>query len=126
MGTRGSIATMSILEDIAEEGKTEIDVLAEKFVQVFQSPTDFMRYLKSSIFAHELIRVCQEVSAIFEEEPKCLFMQSPVYVLGKRNDLQYAHNILTNLFNPYNSSDVQGDSTNFITQYHCPNLALPN
>lgn len=83
MGTRGSIATMNILEEIQEETKTEVDELAEKFIQVFQSPTDFMRYLKSPTFANDLIRVCQEVSMIFEEEPKCLFMQSPVYVLGQ-------------------------------------------
>jgi hypothetical protein len=73
---------MNILEEIEEESKSEVDLLAEKFVQVFQNPVDYIRYLSSATFANDLIKVCQEVSMLFEDEPKCLFMQSPVYVLG--------------------------------------------
>jgi hypothetical protein len=82
MGTRGSVVTQNILQSIAEPKKTASMGIAEKFLNVFQNPVDHISYLQSSLFASDLKQVCESVSEILEKEPRCLFMQSPVYVFG--------------------------------------------
>lgn len=82
VGTRGSLCTQNILEAINEPVKTQAHFLAEKFVNIFQNPLDYIHYLQSSQFATELISVCNAVIELLEEEPRVLFMQSPVYVFG--------------------------------------------
>jgi hypothetical protein len=82
MGTRGSVVTTNILQSLSEPKKTPAMRLAEKFLKVFQNPVDYISYLQSAAFAKDLIDVCHAVSDVFESEPRCLFMQSPVYVFG--------------------------------------------
>jgi len=82
MGTRESLGTSKILEAIPEAVKTREQLIAEKFVGVFQQPLDHIAYLQSAQFANELIEVCEAVEAVLEEEPRVIFMQSPVYVIG--------------------------------------------
>ena len=80
--TRGSVCTANILEAIPDIIKTKEQILAEKFLKVFQNPTEFLSYLSSQEFAKDLSEVCKAVSEIFENEPRCVFLQSPVYVFG--------------------------------------------
>eukprot|EP01035_Chromulina_nebulosa_P040817 gene40817-55173_t len=82
VGTRGSLLTQNILEAITEAKRTDAQTIAEKFLKVFQNPVNYLTYLQSDAFADEIIKVCKEASKIMEEEPRCLFMQSPVYVFG--------------------------------------------
>jgi hypothetical protein len=82
MGTRGSITTQNILEAHGEPTKTPVQLVAERFVKVFQDPTNYITYLQSKSFATDLVQVCQAVSELFEKQPRCLFLQSPVYVFG--------------------------------------------
>lgn len=82
MGTRGSMMTQNILEAAQEVKKSHAQVVAEKFLKVFQDPTNYITYLQSESFANDLIMVCQSISEVFEQQPRCLFMQSPVYVFG--------------------------------------------
>lgn len=82
MGTRGSILTTNILQALVEPKKTAAEGIAEKFVKVFQNPANFIAYLSSPSFASDLIQVTTAVGEILEKEPRCLFMQSPVYVFG--------------------------------------------
>mmetsp|Transcript_19657 Transcript_19657/g.42679 ORF Transcript_19657/g.42679 Transcript_19657/m.42679 type:complete len:573 (-) Transcript_19657:147-1865(-) len=82
MGTRGSITTMNILQAAGEPMKTEVQGLAERFLKVFQDPTNYITYLQSDQFGKDLLQVCQEVSTLLEQQPRCLFLQSPVYVFG--------------------------------------------
>ncbi|KAJ1417222.1 hypothetical protein B484DRAFT_434325, partial [Ochromonadaceae sp. CCMP2298] len=82
MGTRGSIATSNILMSIAEPEKSAVQLIAEKFVQVFQEPERYVGYLNSAEFAKDLVMVCRDVGDLLEQQPRCLFLQSPVYVFG--------------------------------------------
>ncbi len=82
MGTRGSITTQNILEAHGEPEKTPVQLIAERFVKVFQDPTKFISYLQSKSFATDLVQVCQGVSELFEKQSRCLFLQSPVDVFG--------------------------------------------
>lgn len=82
LGTRESLETSKILEAIPDKTKSPEQLIAEKFIAVFQKPTDHLSYLQSNQFATELIEVCEAVEALLEEEPRVIFMQSPVYVFG--------------------------------------------
>jgi hypothetical protein len=82
MGTRGSITTMNILQSAGEPEKTDVQCLAERFLKVFQDPTNYITYLQSEQFGLDLLQVCGEVSTLLEQQPRCLFLQSPVYVFG--------------------------------------------
>ena len=82
MGTRGSVCTANALEAIQDQVRTHEQMLAEKFLKVFQSPSDYIPYISSEEFGIDLAAVCQAVGEIFQEEPRCVFLQSPVYVFG--------------------------------------------
>ena len=83
VGTRGSLLTQNILEALEnDETKSESQLIAERFLKMFQDPVKYMSYLQSDTFASELIQVCVAACQLFEREPRCLFMQSPVYVFG--------------------------------------------
>ena len=82
IGTRESLLTSKILEAMPEPVKTKEQLLAEKFISVFQHPLDNIAYLQSAVFASDLIMVCEAVEELLEDEPRVVFMQSPVYVIG--------------------------------------------
>ena len=82
VGTRGSVATANVLEALPDAGKTREETLAERFLKVFQNPDEFIPYLSSEEFADDLALVCASVCEILESEPRCSFLQSPVYVIG--------------------------------------------
>ena len=82
MGTRGSVCTANALEAIPDIVRTREELIAERFLRVFQNPSDYIGYLSSEEFAFDLATVCQAVSEVFQEEPRCVFLQSPVYVFG--------------------------------------------
>lgn len=99
MGTRGSILTQNILEAINEPRRSPHQNVAEKFISMFQDPVKFIAYLQSETFANELITVSKAVSAIFEEQPRCIFLQSPVYVFGDiHGNLEDLHFFSDNLW----------------------------
>lgn len=85
LGTRGSMLTTKIVGkalDSKIQDQSEEQMLAEKFIQIFQNPVDYIPYLNSSVFANDLIKVCAYVGSILESESRCLFLQSPAYVFG--------------------------------------------
>lgn len=84
IGTRGSVQTASILDlmNNNDAGKTNGQVIAEKFVSLFQNPVAHAAYLQSPDFATDIMSICEEIRGIFEEEARCLSLQSPVYVFG--------------------------------------------
>jgi hypothetical protein len=99
IGTRGSLLTTNILESIEEEEKNKSQIIAERFLHVFQNPVDHLEYLQSVEFACDLKHVCATVSDIFSEESRCLYMQSPVYVFGDiHGNLEDLHFFSDNLW----------------------------
>ena len=82
LGTRESLGTAKILEAMPDPVKSKEQLLAEKFISVFHHPLDHIGYLQSAQFGNDLMQVCEAVEAVLEEEPRVIFMQSPVYVFG--------------------------------------------
>ena len=82
IGTRGSIMTENVLQAIAEAitTKSPTQLIAEKFVHVFQNPLEVenMSYMQSSKFSTDLMTLCMDLEIMLESEPRCLFLQSPV------------------------------------------------
>lgn len=79
MGRHASMATANALRSFPLKEK---DKLAQKMIGLFKNPKAHAEYLTSQGFAKDLIRLCKRISPIFEEEPRCVFIQSPVYVFG--------------------------------------------
>lgn len=99
MTTRGSVATGNILAALQEPGKTPIQLRAEHFIAAFQDPVKYVQYLASKKFAADIIAVCGEVAKVFEEEPRCVFLQSPAYVIGDiHGNLEDLHFFADNLW----------------------------
>lgn len=99
MGTRGSMLTQNILEAMNEPSRSPAQGIAEKFVQAFQDPVKFISYLQSEAFAHDLMTACRAVTEVFEQSPRCVFLQSPVYVFGDiHGNLEDLHFFSDNLW----------------------------
>ena len=82
VGRSGSIATIKALESVSAPSKSPFDHIAERFLSICQSPVDHINYLQSKEYAFDLIKLCKAVMVLFECEPRCIFLQSPVYVFG--------------------------------------------
>lgn len=99
VGTRGSVLTQSVLEAQADPVKTDAQLIAEKFLKVFQNPVNHINYLSSKEYARDLVIVCNAVGEILENEPRCVFLQSPVYVFGDiHGNLEDLHFFSDNLW----------------------------
>ena len=55
---------------------------ATKMIDIFKKPIDKVEYLHSTKFATDLLQICGRVRKVFEDEPRCLSLPSPCYVLG--------------------------------------------
>ena len=74
-------------------------MLARKFLDAFADPATHAEYLTSQTFASELLEVCDYVSTVFEPEPRCVFLQSPCYVIGDiHGNLEDLHFFADNLW----------------------------
>lgn len=82
LGTRESLLTQRILQSAEKSVKTEGELIAEKFIKIFDNYMGEMQYLHSKEFAHDLSKMCEEVETLLENEPRCVFLQSPVYIFG--------------------------------------------
>ena len=92
IGRTASLATRQVLDSIhAQEQRGERSnkkqqqlqqEIVPRILAMFQSPAQSMEYLQSARFAHDLLVLCAAVAKVLEKEPRCLFVQSPVYVFG--------------------------------------------
>ncbi|CAM9309797.1 unnamed protein product [Chrysoparadoxa australica] len=80
MGRSASMATATALQGLGPSKKK--DELAQKMISMFRNPKEHADYLTSQRFAKDVLRLCRKVGAVFESEPRCIFVQSPVYVFG--------------------------------------------
>ena len=79
VGRHASLATTQVLSAFPEETPDE---LAHKMIEMFRKPLDKIDYLHSARFAQELMQLCERVKPFFEQEPRCLALESPSYVFG--------------------------------------------
>ena len=99
VASRGSIATTKVLRALPEMGVSATMQLAEKFVNCFKNPVEYIDYLQSKEFASDLIDICDAMCELLEEEPRCHFLQSPVYVFGDiHGNLEDLHFFSDNLW----------------------------
>ena len=52
---------------------------------MFKDPNKHLKYLKSEQFAMDILTLGSRVRPVLEDEPRCIFLQSPCY--GERNAL---------------------------------------
>ena len=66
----------------------------------FRSPNEHVGYLKSEQFAKDLLKLNKKVKGILEDEPRCVFLQSPAYVFGDiHGNLEDLHFFSDNVWN---------------------------
>jgi diadenosine tetraphosphatase ApaH/serine/threonine PP2A family protein phosphatase len=91
IGRNASLATRTVLNSIvhAEQEQTKtntkqhkLQLIVQRIMQMFQSPTQSMEYIQSTQFAYDIVVLCFAVSKLLEQEPRCVFIQSPCYVFG--------------------------------------------
>ncbi|KAL7473701.1 hypothetical protein ACHAXS_014193 [Conticribra weissflogii] len=74
--------------------------MLQRITDMFSSPADHVPYLKSIQFAKDLVRLNKKVGAILEDEPRCVFLQSPAYVFGDiHGNLEDLHFFSDNIWN---------------------------
>lgn len=99
VASRGSIATTNILRALPEVGMSATMQLAHKFSDCFKNPVNYIEYLQSKEFANDMIDMCDAMCELLEEEPRCHFLQSPVYVFGDiHGNLEDLHFFADNLW----------------------------
>lgn len=99
VASRGSIATTNVLRALPDVGVSATMQLAHKFSDCFKNPVDYIDYLQSKEFANDLIDMCDAMCELLEEEPRCHFLQSPVYVFGDiHGNLEDLHFFADNLW----------------------------
>lgn len=99
VATRGSILTTNILRGLIEQPLTSINILANKFIDAFKKPLENISYLQSKTFANDIIEMCYAICDILENEPRCHYLQSPVYVIGDiHGNLEDLHFFADNLW----------------------------
>ncbi|ETV88939.1 hypothetical protein H257_00378 [Aphanomyces astaci] len=79
MGRHVSIATGHVLRSIPKQVPNRV---AERVSEAFVNPLKAIQYLNSYEFSTDLLAIANQVSVLFQNEPRCVPVQSPVYVIG--------------------------------------------
>jgi len=98
MARNASISTARVLESLppsnddplastvrgSHKHREEIRAITNRILDMFNHPTSSnnMKYLRSIQFATDLLKLQRQMLVLLEEEPRCAFLQSPVYVFG--------------------------------------------
>ncbi|KAL3808963.1 hypothetical protein ACHAXA_005155 [Cyclostephanos tholiformis] len=99
MGRNASISTQAILNSLPDEASPK-EALINRVQDMFRSPNEHVGYLKSEQFAKDLIKLNKKVKGILEDEPRCVFLQSPAYVFGDiHGNLEDLHFFSDNIWN---------------------------
>lgn len=99
MGRNASISTQAILNSLPDETSPK-EALINRVQEMFRSPNEHVAYLKSEQFARDLIKLNKKVKGILEDEPRCVFLQSPAYVFGDiHGNLEDLHFFSDNIWN---------------------------
>ncbi|GMI46797.1 hypothetical protein TrCOL_g2482 [Triparma columacea] len=79
MGRHASMSSQNVLNALPDEVE---DSLAIRIVEMFKDPNKHLAYLKSEQFAMDILTMASRVRPVLEDEPRCIFLQSPCYVFG--------------------------------------------
>eukprot|EP00571_Detonula_confervacea_P004615 CAMPEP_0172328968 /NCGR_PEP_ID=MMETSP1058-20130122/60631_1 /TAXON_ID=83371 /ORGANISM="Detonula confervacea, Strain CCMP 353" /LENGTH=648 /DNA_ID=CAMNT_0013046113 /DNA_START=1565 /DNA_END=3511 /DNA_ORIENTATION=+ len=99
MGRNASISTQAVLNSLPDETSPK-EALINRIQDMFRSPNEHVGYLKSEQFAKDLLKLNKKVKTILEDEPRCVFLQSPAYVFGDiHGNLEDLHFFSDNVWN---------------------------
>ena len=82
IGRTASISTQRVLDNLDDNEPDRTNPLIQRILDMFQKPSSHLDYLKSDLFAKDLLRLSAKVKTIFEREPRVVYLQSPCYVFG--------------------------------------------
>mmetsp|Transcript_8171 Transcript_8171/g.17711 ORF Transcript_8171/g.17711 Transcript_8171/m.17711 type:complete len:583 (+) Transcript_8171:1-1749(+) len=101
IGRNASISTQAILNSLPDEHQhSSKENLINRIQDMFRSPNEHVGYLKSEQFAKDLLKLNKKVKIILEDEPRCVFLQSPAYVFGDiHGNLEDLHFFSDNVWN---------------------------
>eukprot|EP01082_Thalassiosira_pseudonana_P008538 g7524.t1 g7524 contig24:823767-825814(+) len=103
MGRNASLATAQVLNALPDENdplSSSKQLLIDRIVAMFTSPNEHVDYLKSHDFAKDLLKLNKKVRVLLEDEPRCVFLQSPAYVFGDiHGNLEDLHFFSDNVWN---------------------------
>mmetsp|Transcript_19553 Transcript_19553/g.35493 ORF Transcript_19553/g.35493 Transcript_19553/m.35493 type:complete len:666 (-) Transcript_19553:126-2123(-) len=101
IGRNASISTQAILNSLPDEHQhSSKENLINRIQDMFRSPNEHVAYLKSEQFAKDLLKLNKKVKIILEDEPRCVFLQSPAYVFGDiHGNLEDLHFFSDNVWN---------------------------
>eukprot|EP00612_Vaucheria_litorea_P002767 CAMPEP_0171458128 /NCGR_PEP_ID=MMETSP0945-20130129/3933_1 /TAXON_ID=109269 /ORGANISM="Vaucheria litorea, Strain CCMP2940" /LENGTH=634 /DNA_ID=CAMNT_0011983879 /DNA_START=83 /DNA_END=1987 /DNA_ORIENTATION=- len=77
-GTASSMASAEILAGLF----TPRETVPEKILSRLDDSANHTSYFRGKQFALELMKLCEDAQNIFEQEPRCLNIQSPCHVFG--------------------------------------------
>jgi len=100
IGKGSSIESREELAKIELEKKASIGFTVSNMIEICKNPLNNIDFLSSEKFALEIIKLCREVKFLLEKETRCLYIQSPVYVLGDiHGNLEDLHFFSDNIWN---------------------------
>ncbi|ETW08922.1 hypothetical protein H310_01406 [Aphanomyces invadans] len=79
IGRHVSVATGHVLRSIPKHVPNRV---AERVSEAFVNPLKAIQYLNSFEFSADLLAMVNQVSVLFQNEPRCVPIQSPAYVIG--------------------------------------------
>ena len=87
IGRHASIATTNALERMQQEKKNDnknnnMEPIYQRVHDMFKEPEQAVHYLSSELFAKDILTLCKLSQRILQDEPRCIFLQSPAYIFG--------------------------------------------
>ena len=84
IGRNASIATANALHSYNQDSSKnkKMEALFQRIMDMFKDPAGAIHYLNSEMFAKDIIALSRRAQSILQDEPRCVFLQSPAYVFG--------------------------------------------
>jgi hypothetical protein len=82
LATRGSLLTTKILRSLPDLLPNPTRPLVDRLLCRIKRPLDNINYLQSLEFGSDLIQISLSLSLLLENELRCSYLESPVYVMG--------------------------------------------
>ena len=60
----------------------KMDALIQRIMDMFKDPAGAIHYMNSEVFAKDIITLSRRAQVVLQDEPRCVFLQSPAYVFG--------------------------------------------
>lgn len=83
----------------SHRGREQVQQIMERILTMFKDPSDNMKYLQSTTFASDILKLNHHMKKLLIKEPRVIFLQSPCYVFGDiHGNLEDLHFFSDNLW----------------------------